>query len=103
MEINPKHFIMSELKKMVATNKSDEIVKDMIWLLPDIFLHNSGFNIDEFTHIASCTNCEINLKHYIMSELKETVATNKSGKIVKDMLLLLLDAVLVASNMKEVE
>merc|ERR1712232_542103 len=35
MEVNPKHSIMSELKKKAAADKSDKTVKDLIWLLFD--------------------------------------------------------------------
>merc|ERR1711941_72321 len=35
MEINPKHSIMSELRKKAAADKSDKTVKDLIWLLFD--------------------------------------------------------------------
>merc|ERR1712222_5890 len=31
MEINPKHSIMTELKKKAAADKSDKTVKDLIW------------------------------------------------------------------------
>merc|ERR1711976_942061 len=31
MEVNPKHSIMSELKKKAAADKSDKTVKDLIW------------------------------------------------------------------------
>merc|ERR1712177_7073 len=33
MEVNPKHSIMTELKKKAAADKSDKTVKDLIWLL----------------------------------------------------------------------
>merc|ERR1712054_30849 len=32
MEINPKHSIMTELKKKASADKSDKTVKDLIWL-----------------------------------------------------------------------
>merc|ERR1712001_339461 len=38
MEINPKHSIMTELKKKAAADKSDKTVKDLIWLLFDTSL-----------------------------------------------------------------
>merc|ERR1711959_172567 len=44
MEVNPKHSIMSELKKKAAADKSDKTVKDLIWLLFDTSLLTSGFN-----------------------------------------------------------
>merc|ERR1712187_1038426 len=52
MEVNPKHSIMSELKKKAVADKSDKTVKDLIWLLFDTSLLTSGFNLDEPTQFA---------------------------------------------------
>merc|ERR1711901_8186 len=52
MEINPKHSIMTELKKKAAADKSDKTVKDLIWLLFDTSLLTSGFNLEEPTTFA---------------------------------------------------
>eukprot|EP00972_Heterocapsa_arctica_P103903 15313665-Heterocapsa_arctica.AAC.1 len=52
MEINLKHFIMSELMKTVVMNKSDNVMKDMTWLLFDTFQLTFGFNLDEAMHLA---------------------------------------------------
>merc|ERR1712088_164517 len=38
MEVNPKHSIMTELRKKAAADKSDKTVKDLIWLLFDTSL-----------------------------------------------------------------
>merc|ERR1712196_263655 len=51
MEVNPKHSIMSELKRRAA-DKSDKTVKDLIWLLFDTSLLTSGFSLDEPTQCA---------------------------------------------------
>merc|ERR1712217_235586 len=52
MGVNPKHSIMTELKKKAAADKSDKTVKDLIWLLFDTSLLTSGFNLDEPTQFA---------------------------------------------------
>merc|ERR1712188_236052 len=52
MVVNPKHSIMTELKKKAAADKSDKTVKDLIWLLFDTSLLTSGFNLDEPTQFA---------------------------------------------------
>merc|ERR1712057_46164 len=52
MEVNPKHSIMTELKKKAAADKSDKTVMDLIWLLFDTSLLTSGFSLDEPTQFA---------------------------------------------------
>merc|ERR1712230_48907 len=52
MEVNPKHSIMTELKKKATADKSDKTVKDLIWLLFDTSLLTSGFNLDKPTQFA---------------------------------------------------
>merc|ERR1711896_52481 len=52
MEVNPKHSIMTELKKKAAADKSDKTVKDLIWLLFDTSLLTSGFSLEEPTQFA---------------------------------------------------
>jgi len=52
MEVNPTHSIMTEFKKKVSADKSDKIVKDLIWLLFDTSLLISGFNLDEPAQFA---------------------------------------------------
>ena len=41
MEVNPKHSIMTELKKKASADKWNKTVKDLIWLLFDTSLLTS--------------------------------------------------------------
>merc|ERR1712192_4409 len=52
MEVNPKHSIMSELKKKAAADKSDKTVKDLIWLMYETSLLTSGFNLEDSSQFA---------------------------------------------------
>merc|ERR1712227_777511 len=47
MEVNPKHSIMTELRKKAAADKSDKTVKDLIWLIFDTAMITSGFSLDD--------------------------------------------------------
>merc|ERR1712160_197764 len=53
MELNPKHSIMTELKKKATADKSDKTVKDLIWLLFDTSLLTSGFNLEDSSQFAT--------------------------------------------------
>jgi len=47
LEINPNHPIIVELRKKVAVDKNDKTVKDLVWLLFETSLLNSGFNLED--------------------------------------------------------
>jgi len=47
MEINPKHGIIKELKKLLDKDPSSSTFKDLVWLLFDTSLLDSGFSIED--------------------------------------------------------
>jgi molecular chaperone HtpG len=47
MEINPKHGIVREIKSLLDKDSSNSTLKDIVWLLYDTSLLNSGFSIDD--------------------------------------------------------
>jgi len=47
MEINPKHGIVKEIKKLLDKDSSNTTIKDIVWLLYDASLLNSGFTVED--------------------------------------------------------
>lgn len=47
LEINPTHPIVTTLKSKADQDKNDKTVKDLVWLLFDTSLLNSGFSLDD--------------------------------------------------------
>jgi len=47
MEINPKHGIVKQLKTLLDKDPNNSTVKDIVWLLYDTSLLNSGFSIED--------------------------------------------------------
>jgi len=47
MEINPKNGIIRELKNLLDKDSSNTTIKDIVWLLFDTSLLNSGFSVED--------------------------------------------------------
>jgi len=47
LEVNPTHAIVTALRTKAEEDKSDKTVKDLIWLLYDTSLLQSGFSLEE--------------------------------------------------------
>jgi len=53
MELNPKHAIVSELRKKFEADATDKTVKDLVWLLFETSMLTSGFSLAEPNIYAS--------------------------------------------------
>jgi molecular chaperone HtpG len=53
MEINPENDIISELKRKTDKDASDNIAKNLIWLLYETSLLTSGFSLDDPSSFAT--------------------------------------------------
>jgi len=53
LEINPNHSVISELRKKADADKNDKTVKDLVYLLFDTALLNSGFALEDPTGFAN--------------------------------------------------
>lgn len=53
LEINPTHRIIRALSTKAKADSSDSSVKDLVWLLYDVTLLNSGFSLDDPTTFSS--------------------------------------------------
>jgi len=53
LEVNPNHSVVIELKKKAEADKNDKTVKDLVFLLFDTALLNSGFSLDDPASFAN--------------------------------------------------
>jgi len=72
LELNPEHSVVKELKKKIETDKNDKSVKDIIWLLYETALLNSGFTLDDPSAFANRIHRMIKLGLSIEEESEET-------------------------------
>jgi len=71
LEINPSHSIVNELRKKADADKNDKTVKDLVWLLFDTALLNSGFSLDDPAQFSSRIHRMIKLGLNVEDEASE--------------------------------
>jgi molecular chaperone HtpG len=77
LEVNPDHSIVKELKKKADVYKSDKTVKDLVWLIFETALLNSGFSLDDPNAFAQRIHRMIKLGLSIDEEETEDTEAEK--------------------------
>ena len=83
MEINIDNPVIIELKNKLSVDKNDKTIVDIVWLLHDTTLLNSGFHLEEPSSFCNRINRMIKLglslddDNEIENTIEETVETNE--------------------------
>jgi len=80
MEINPKHSIIKVLRQKFESDAGDRTVKDLIWLMFETSLLNSGFSLPEPAAFASRIHKLIKLGLSIEEEEEEAPSSSSADK-----------------------
>ena len=86
MEINPRHGIVRELKKLMDKDPASSTFKDLVWLLYDTSLLNSGFSIEDPNSFAKRMHkmllCGLQDEpETTQSEVRPATTTEAPGKV----------------------
>jgi len=98
MEINPKHPIIVSLKQKVEADKNDKTVKDLVFLLFETSLLNSGFSLEDPNSFAARIHRILSLGLGISADEEEAAETVDAPADVPA-----LEEVPVESKMEEID
>jgi molecular chaperone HtpG len=98
MEINPNHPIIVSLKQKVEADKNDKTVKDLVFLLFETSLLNSGFSLEDPNSFAARIHRILSLGLGISADEEEAVETVNAPADVPA-----LEEVPVESKMEEID
>ncbi len=97
MEINPDNSIVQSLKTKVEADKNDRTVKDLVYLLFETALLQSGFGLEDATGFAGRIHRMIKLGLAIDEDLEDDVAEDEDDDMPP-----LEESAAAASKMEEV-
>ena len=83
LELNPDNSVIKELNSKLSVDKNDKTIKDIVWLLYETTLINSGFQLDEPSMFCDRINRMIKMGLSVEDD-EEGVEENVIDEIMND-------------------